>query len=113
MRMLESPKRIRRRMMGGRPGRRPDPETPARIERRRLALVPLFAYMKRHHINVQGVVRDACALVGVEPLKYSRVYHIQIGTCHTPEWFVEACCRAMGRTVEEVMGSGWDRGRAA
>lgn len=113
MRMLEAPKRHPR-LVGGRPGRRPDPGTPGRIEQRRRELEPLFAYMKRHHMMALSVVRDACELAGSEPIAVGSVYHIKSGRCVAPEWFVESCCRAMGRTVKEVMGSGsGSDGRAA
>jgi hypothetical protein len=36
-----------------------------------------------------------------------RLSHIKHGRCLTPEGFVEECCREIGRSVEEVMGSKW------
>lgn len=68
-----------------------------------------FAYIKRHHMIVLSVVREACELAGAEPIAVGSVYHIQAGRCVAPEWLVARCCEAMGRTVEEVMdtaGSG-------
>ncbi len=109
---MVAPRRVKRDGIEGRPlgvspvrsGRRANPETPAKIEARRRAVAPLFAYMRRYHFIPVRVVRDACALSGVEPISHARIYHIERGTCFTPEWFVESCCRAMGRPVEEVMG---------
>ena len=108
MQMIVAPKvvaRVRRPPVSSRRGRKLDPDTPARIARRGAALEPLFAYMKAHHMTVLGVVREACALAGEPPMQAGRVYAIRLGTCFTPDWFVECCCRAMGRTVAEVMGS--------
>jgi hypothetical protein len=76
------------------------------VERRREKLAPLFAYLRQHGINALWVAQRVGKRQGIAMTR-ARLSHIKHGRCLTPEGFVEECCREIGRSVEEVMGSEW------
>lgn len=80
--------------------------SPGEVERRREALVPLFAYLADHGINALWVARRIGMRHGLV-ITRGRLAHIKRGACLTPPWFVADACREIGRRVEEVMGSAW------